>query len=207
MEHVRETLVNEATRLFAEQGFDATSVQDVVNAAGVTKGGFYYYFGSKNDLLFEIHQMFMAAAMEHAERIVASGLPPEEKLRTMIVTLVTDVARYQDGVTVFFRELHRLSPEHREAIRAERKRFENYFRLVIENGQAEGCFRPSISSRLQTLAILTMCNATYMWYQGSGPVSTREIGESFADILLSGIRNNNNDARLPGVAAGKMTGT
>jgi AcrR family transcriptional regulator len=206
MEHVREAILSEATRLFAEQGFDATSVQDVVDAAGVTKGAFYYYFGSKNDLLYEIHQTFMAAAMVHVERTVASGLAPEEKLRAMIVALITDVATYQAGVTVFFREMHRLSPEHRKAIRAERKRYENYFRLVIETGQEEGCFRASISSRLQVLAILTMCNATYTWYRSTGPVPATDIGEAFADIVLAGIRETADEAQLRRIAAGEASG-
>lgn len=203
MQGVRETILNEATRLFAEQGFDATSVQDVVDAAGVTKGGFYYYFSSKYDLLHEVHRLFMAAAMEHIEQIVSSGLPPDEKLRTMIVNLVQDVATYQAGVTVFFREMHRLSPDHRQQIRAERKRFENYFRLVIERGKEEGVFRTSLSSRLQTLAILTMCNGTYLWYRSTGAVPAREIGEAFADMVLSGIRNTGSEARLPRMAAGE----
>jgi AcrR family transcriptional regulator len=185
---VRETILQEAVRLFAEKGFDATSIQDIVTAAHVTKGAFYYYFASKNDLLYEIHQGFMAVANAHAEQVLATGLSPEETLRRMIVTLITGIARFQAGVTVFFREMHRLSPEHRAAMRAERDRYENAFGLVIERGQADGAFRADISSRLQTLGILSMCNGTYIWYRRHGPVPAQEIGEAFADMLLAGIK-------------------
>jgi AcrR family transcriptional regulator len=185
---LRETILQEAVRLFAEKGFDATSVQDIVTAAHVTKGAFYYYFTSKNDLLYEIHQGFMAVANQHAEEVLAEGLSPEETLRKMIVTLITGIARFQSGVTVFFREMHRLSPEHRSAMRADRDRYENAFGAVIERGQVEGVFRADISSRLQTLGILSMCNGTYIWYRPHGSVPAREIGEAFADMLLAGIK-------------------
>lgn len=180
--------MREAVRLFAEQGFDATSVQDIVSASHVTKGAFYYYFASKNDLLYEIHQGFMAVANQHAEEILAENLSPEETLRTLIVTLIQGIAKFQAEVTVFFREMHRLSPQHRAAMRAERDRYEHYFCSVIERGQQEGSFRTDISSRLQTLGILSMCNGTYIWYRSSGPVPARAIGEGFADVLLCGVK-------------------
>ncbi len=59
-DHDRETPVPQrllavATRLFAERGYDRTSVQEIVEAAGVTKGALYHYFGSKDDLLHEVY--------------------------------------------------------------------------------------------------------------------------------------------------------
>jgi AcrR family transcriptional regulator len=185
---LRDTILQEAVRLFADKGFDATSIQDIVNAASVTKGAFYYYFTSKNDLLYEIHQGFMTVANRHAEEVLAEGLSPEETVRKMIITLITGIARFQSGVTVFFREMHRLDPEHRTAMRAERNRYEAAFQSVLARGQAEGVFRADISSRLQTLGILSMCNGTYIWYRSHGPVSAKEIGEAFADMLLAGIK-------------------
>jgi AcrR family transcriptional regulator len=185
---LRETILREAVRLFAEKGFDATSIRDIVSASHVTKGAFYYYFTSKNDLLYEIHQDFMAVANRHADEILAEGLSPEETLRNMIITLIVGIATHQAGVTIFFREMHRLSPEHRSAMRVERDRYERYFGEVIERGQADGSFRTDVSSRLQTLGILSMCNGTYIWYRRHGPVSARQIGEAFADMLLSGIK-------------------
>jgi AcrR family transcriptional regulator len=191
VEPVRRALLDEATRLFAEKGFDATSVQDVVDAAGVTKGAFYYYFSSKNHVLYEIHEWFMAAALDHVARIVGADLPPEEALRAMIVALIEDVATYQNGVIVFFREMHRLLPDHRAAIHEERKRFEGYFQAIIEQGQAEGSFQATIPGHLQTIAILTMCQSVSVWYRPNGPMTPQQIGEAFADLLLSGIRTTN----------------
>ena len=185
---LREKILKEAVHLFASRGFDATSVQDIVAAAHVTKGAFYYYFTSKNDLLYEIHQGFMAVANAHAEATLALGLTPEETLRALIVTLIEGIATFQEEVTVFFREMHRLSPEHHSAMRADRDRYERVYSAVIEQGQADGAFRSDISSRLQTLGILSMCNGTYHWYRRGGSVPAQAIGKAFADMLLVGIK-------------------
>ena len=54
-----ERLLAVATRLFAEKGFEGTSVQEIVAAAGVTKGAMYHYFASKDDLLYEIYHRLL----------------------------------------------------------------------------------------------------------------------------------------------------
>jgi TetR/AcrR family transcriptional regulator len=51
---VRERLLVEALRLFTSRGFSATTVREIVEAAGVTKPVLYYYFGSKEGLYLEI---------------------------------------------------------------------------------------------------------------------------------------------------------
>jgi AcrR family transcriptional regulator len=52
---VQGRLLEAAVSLFAEKGFDATSVQEIVERAQVTKGAMYHYFRSKDDLLYAIY--------------------------------------------------------------------------------------------------------------------------------------------------------
>ncbi len=52
----RQRIVAAAVALFAEQGFDATSVTEVVARAGVAKGALYHHFASKDDLLYEVYR-------------------------------------------------------------------------------------------------------------------------------------------------------
>ena len=58
---VRTHLIDQALRLFAERGYDAVSVQEIVDAAGVTKPSLYHYFGSKHGLLHALLQERTAA--------------------------------------------------------------------------------------------------------------------------------------------------
>ena len=187
MVDVAESLIQNATELFASRGYDATSVNDIVEAASVTKGALYYYFDTKEDLLFAIHQRFISAEMAQAQKILAQKLEPVERLRRLIISLIESIAQFRNEVTVFFREMHRLSPQLFEQVATIRDRYEAIFEQTMRDGQAYGIFRPDCDARLMTLALFGQCNWTYTWMKMEGPLSPGQIGEQFADIFLKGV--------------------
>lgn len=78
---VPQRLLAAATRLFAEKGYDRTSVQEIVEAAGVTKGALYHYFGSKDDLLHEVYARVLRIQQERLDAFAGADAPVEERLR------------------------------------------------------------------------------------------------------------------------------
>src|ERR1700712_4864338 len=78
---VVERLGRVSVELFAEHGYAQTSVQQIVDAAGVTKGALYHYFTSKDDLLFDISHRLLSMQREHLDAIVERGLAPEQTIR------------------------------------------------------------------------------------------------------------------------------
>ena len=74
-------LLAEATRLFAERGYEGTSVSEIVRAAGVTKGAMYHHFAAKDDLLYEIYHQVIGAQLAGLERIQAPGRPARGQWR------------------------------------------------------------------------------------------------------------------------------
>ena len=184
---VPETLIDAAAGLFARQGYDATSVSDIVSAAKMTKGALYYYFSAKEDLLFAIHQRFINSELQQAREILKSTSAPRHRLYRLIVSLVNSVAEYHDEVTVFFREMHRLPAQQFDAVHATRDAYQKVFEDTITWGQKEGVFRADIEARLITLSLFGMCNWTYTWMRQDGPLKPQQIGERLAEIFLSGV--------------------
>ncbi len=78
---VPQRLLAAATRLFAERGYDRTSVQEIVEAAGVTKGALYHYFGSKDDLLHEVYARVLRLQQERLDAFANADAPVEQRLR------------------------------------------------------------------------------------------------------------------------------
>ncbi|MCY0880297.1 MAG: TetR/AcrR family transcriptional regulator [Firmicutes bacterium] len=185
---VPETLIQIAAELFASRGYDATSVNDIVEAASVTKGALYYYFNTKEELLFAIHQRFIEAEMAQAQKILARYFKPAERIRRLIISLIESIAEFRNEVTVFFRERHRLSPELFAQVQAARDQYEAIFEEAIREGQQEGTFRSDLDARLMTLALFGQCNWTYTWMK-PGPLTPRELGEHLAEIFLRGALN------------------
>ena len=84
----RQRIVAAAVALFAEQGYDATSVNQVVARAGVAKGALYHHFESKDDLLYEVYRELVDRQLAGLRAILAEGWPPAATLRALIDDLV-----------------------------------------------------------------------------------------------------------------------
>ncbi len=114
---VPQRLLAAATRLFAEQGYDRTSVQEIVEAAGVTKGALYHYFGSKDDLLHEVYARVLRIQQERLDAFADADEPVEKRLRAAAADVVVTTIDNLDDAMIFFRSMHHLSPEKNKQVR------------------------------------------------------------------------------------------
>ncbi len=119
---VRARVLAAAVELFADQGYERTSVAQVVAMAGVAKGGFYHHFASKEDLLYEVYGDLISRQLDAMNAIVARGDAPAETLRALIVDLIESTARSARQALVFWREMHRLGDDRAEQYRRQRRR-------------------------------------------------------------------------------------
>lgn len=183
-----EHLVAVATRLFAERGFEGTSVQAVVEAAGVTKGAMYHYFTSKEDLLHEVYGRVLRLQMEHLERFADAGGPVADRLEAAAVDVVVTSLENIDDTVIFFRSLHQLSEQKRAQVRAERRRYHERFRALVEEGQAAGEFRADVPADLVVDYFFGAVHHLGTWYSAEGALRPEEIGRHFARLLMSSLR-------------------
>jgi AcrR family transcriptional regulator len=184
----RERIVSAAVELFATQGYDATSVTQVIERARLTKGGFYHHFASKDALLFEVYGDLITRQLERMDAILARGLPPADTLRAIIVDLVESTAASSQRALVFWRELHRLGDEHTSAYRAARRRYHDEVRRLIRAGQASGEFAQVASADTITFTIFGVINELPLWYRPSGRKKAAQIGTELADFVLAGLQ-------------------
>jgi AcrR family transcriptional regulator len=187
-EPVRQRLLSEATRLFAEQGFESTSVQEVVAAAGVTKGAMYHYFDSKDDLLHEIYGRVLRMQMERLTHFADSPGPVAERLYAAASDVVTTTVDNLDDSKIFFRSMHLLAPDTRKSVRAERRRYHERFRDLVTEGQREGTFRSDTPADIVVDFFFGSVHHLGTWYSTEGALSGAELGAHFADLLLTSLR-------------------
>ncbi len=165
-----------------------TSIDDLVEATGLKRGGLYHYISRKEDLLIAAHERFIVPLLENARAIAAESLPADEALRRIAHALMHDIAVYQDQVTVFLHEWRviRDAPDW-DHVREARHEFEQIIQSIFEQGQEDGVFDVS-APRLTVLAFLGMVNYSYTWYSPRGSHTPAQIADHFAGIFLSGIR-------------------
>jgi AcrR family transcriptional regulator len=183
----RRDIIDIAARLYAVRGYHATSIDDLVEATGLRRGGLYHYIDGKHDLLVAIHGRFIDPLLETARGIVAEGLAPEIALGRLAHALMSAIATYQDHVTVFLNDWRAITEEPGWCrIHQARQEFESIVESVLSEGCAAGVFTIG-EIRLATMAFLGMINYSYQWYDAHGPLTPDELAHELATIFLSGV--------------------
>jgi AcrR family transcriptional regulator len=186
---VKEKITGQSIRLFEKQGFSETSIQDIVDSLGVTKGTFYYYFSSKEELLMNIHLSYIDGLLVHEEQILNDPTKCcKDKLFAIVTMLFTNITVQGAAAKIFFREMKNLTTEHVALIVPKRDQFRLNIEDLIKMGIEKSEFRPELNAPIITMGILGITNWSYQWFNPTGKVSDREVAEIFVEMILMGIQ-------------------
>src|SRR5581483_11243284 len=181
----RDEVTRVAARLFAERGYDGTSLADVAQAVGIQKASLYHHIESKEDLLWDV-----ARAGADAFRTALDGVPDDvpstEKLRLVLRAHLRVVSAQLDAATVFTREWRSLAGERREQFLVERRRYEERIRELFREGLERGELRSDLDLAAATLLFLSAANWAYTWLRPGG--DTDALADRFFGVLLDGMR-------------------
>ena len=183
----RSRVLDAAVELFAEHGYDGTSVAQVIGRAGVAKGGFYHHFASKEALLYEVYGDLITRQLANMEEILDRRLPPADTLRALIVDLVETTSASARPALVFWREMHRLGDERTQEYRRMRRRYHDAVRALIGRAQAAGEFAQVASADTVTFTIFGFVNELPLWYRPDGRKRPTQLGTELADLILSSL--------------------
>jgi AcrR family transcriptional regulator len=185
---VADAVTRAAVDLFAEQGYANTSVQQIVEAAGVTKGAMYHYFESKDDLLFGIYDRLLTLQKARLDEIVARGGSADEVLRAVCVDVIETSIQYLPEGTVFFRSAHMLSAPRQQEVTRRRRAYHDEVAALIAQGQAEGLFRTDIPVPVLIAHFFSDVHYLSHWYSPAGPESAAQVAAQLTDLFLTSIR-------------------
>lgn len=183
----RTRIVAAAVALFAEQGYDATSVNQVVARAGVAKGALYHHFGSKDDLLYEVYRELVERQLAGLAEILARGLPPADTLRAIVHDMVDTTAAHAAEAKVFFREGYRLSDANQRRVRAARRQIHDAVTELVRSAQCDGAFVTVASPEMVTFTVFGVINELPVWYSPDGPKSPAQLAGELAGLVLSAL--------------------
>ncbi len=182
---VEAQILEHATRLFAERGFAATSLQDIAEASGLTRPALYHYVKNKDDLLSRLVQELTEGPAEELHRINSdTGRPPVQRLRDMAHAVVLNVARAPERFRLLIRSEAELPEALADVYAAGRRRVLREFTSVLEEGVAAGQLRP-VEVRAAALGIIGMCNWVAWWHKpGQGDET---VAAQLADMAVAAL--------------------
>jgi AcrR family transcriptional regulator len=193
----RQEILRTAARLFQQQGYDATSMNDVAAALKLSKGGLYHHFQSKDEILFHIMSHAMDITEEQVinvvRRIDGSQIDvtrtdvTEERLRTLIRLHIQVVLSPEDReITVMLHENHPLPPALRRKINGRKKDYLHFVEHLIADVQRKRNSLSAVTPRAAALALVGMINWIYQWYKPDGPLTGEALVEQYTDIFFHG---------------------
>lgn len=184
---VARALTRAAVELFAAHGYAATSVAQIVAAAGVTKGAMYHYFASKDDLLFGIYDSLLALQREHLDEIAAGPGDAVDVLRRACVDVVQTTVSHMPEAAVFFQSAHLLSPERQAEVTRRRREYHDAFGRLLARGQDAGAVRSDIPAAVLIAHFFSDVHYLAQWYSPTGAEGADELAEQLAGLYLRGI--------------------
>jgi AcrR family transcriptional regulator len=181
----RQELTRIAARLFAEQGYQGTSVADLAEELGVQKPSLYHHIASKEDLLWEV-AWEGAGAFHAALDAVPADAPAAERIRLALRAHLAVVAEQVDIATVFVREWRYLEGERHDRFLAERRRYEERIRDLFREGVDRSQLRTDLDVPTAALLFLSAANWAYTWLRPGS--DTEQLADRLYAALLDGMR-------------------
>lgn len=192
----RLEILKSAAAAFRRRGYYGASVDEIAGTLHMTKGNLYHYFKDKESILFACHEYALDLLLKMIKKVEESPHPPQERLRRIIISFVHMMIDELRG-TALTMDVQALSPSRRSRIIAKRDRFDRAIRRIIQEGIKSGIFRPA-DPKLVTFAILGSINWIPYWFDPQGEASSVEIGEEFAEHLISGLLSHPTRANRAG---------
>lgn len=187
-ERRRRQVIEAAAKVFAERGYHETTIEDLIAASGMTRGGLYHYTASKRDLLLAVIDELMQPLLRQARELIEQPQTAEVHLRQLLRLWLAHVASHRNHMIVFSQERRTLSrgPGWNE-VRKARRHFERMLAEVMDRGARDGCFRMA-DPQLAMLMLLGAVNYTPQWFATRGRLSPEQIADLYCEMLLDGIR-------------------
>ncbi|HMG33643.1 MAG TPA: TetR/AcrR family transcriptional regulator [Blastocatellia bacterium] len=180
-----------AAKIICEKGYDATSMNDIADAVGITKAGIYHHIPGKKDLLFRIMTFGMDSLEEQVIVPAREVADPELRLRTIIVNhvkLITSRSTPQgyNFVTIVVDEVAGLTAAHRRKINQRKRVYVDLVRDTLRELKAEGKLR-DVDLTAAAFSLLGMILWLSRWYSPSGRLSPEQVSREVTKIALGGL--------------------
>ena len=177
-----------AARLFVERGYRATSLQDVADVFGVTRPALYYYFASKDELLYAILSHALDVNDETTAAVFAATTDPELRLARLVQAEVLDITREAERplTPLMVAEMGELAPGHyREIARRRRRHYERH-RALLEEIDAAGGLR-DVDTTVATLGLLALIARVMEWFRPDGRLDGEQVAFEVTKIALGAL--------------------
>lgn len=182
----RRAIVLAAAEVFAELGYEGSSIGDIAKKLGVSRGVVYYQFRSKEELFVELCRINITDATDRLEAVLAQGGAPEDHIRAAVTEIANsmflDLDKHSTRL-VIPKSINRAS---QTMIRGLQRRFERRLQEVLAEGVAAGVFVDR-DPKLMSFLILRAVHSIALWYQPGGAWTREYVIRETTEQMVAGV--------------------
>jgi TetR/AcrR family transcriptional regulator, cholesterol catabolism regulator len=181
-------ILERAAKLIFASGFEATSMQQIAEASGLTKAGLYHHVKTKEAILVAIMNYGMDLFEEKVLNAVAGIEDPLERLRETMkrnIALVTEDSSKE--VTIILHEHQTLTGDAQREINARKKRYVRFLEQSFREASERGQVRRDIDPTIAAFSFLGSVLWTYKWYRADGAIDTQRLTDGIIDLFFVGL--------------------
>jgi TetR/AcrR family transcriptional regulator len=179
-------ILKTAAAIFARKGYHQASIRDLAAETEVSLSGLYYYFSSKEELLFLIQDHCFATLLERMESALEGVEGAEDRLRTFVHTHLSFFASSMDEMRVLSHEEDVLTGEFGDAVLDKKRVYVRRLDGIVSDLIPEGS---TLNLRTATFSLFGMMNWLYTWYRPERHGEVSQIASQMAHIFLAGLKN------------------
>jgi AcrR family transcriptional regulator len=174
-----------ATEVFYDKGYEGASMRDLSRASGMSLAGLYYYFESKEKLLYLIQKHTFTTVVERLQQRLHRVDDPEARIRIFILNHLDYFLANQKAMTVLSHEDDVLKNGFGQEVAAIKREYYRICTGLLDDFKREN--KLTFSSRISVLSLFGMINWIYTWYNPRVDANARELAREMGDMFLRGI--------------------
>jgi AcrR family transcriptional regulator len=182
-------VMKSAAAIFAEKGYHSTSIRDIARATGMSLSGLYYYFKSKEELLFFIQDHCFGTLVEDCKQLIAGVDDPVHRLRLLIENHLNYFVNNMEEMKVLSHEANSITGDFLRRVNARKRQYVDIVRELLEEiARTRGV--KGLDLRVATFSLFGMMNWIYNWYNPRKDVDAAELSRNISRIFLLGFLNS-----------------
>jgi TetR/AcrR family transcriptional regulator, cholesterol catabolism regulator len=177
-----ETILRTSARIFAEKGYHQASIRDIAKATNVSLSGLYYYFDSKEELLYLVQDHAFGTLLDALDDLLKGVDDPVRRLQILMSNHLRYFVANMAEMKVLSHEAESLTGEYRRKVNAKKRRLTEVAMQILLEIRPE----PAVDPRVATFSLFGMMNWIYNWYRPEKDLPVDRMAEHMAALFLNG---------------------
>ncbi len=187
----KQQIIEAAAAVFARKGFYQASMDDIVQESGLSKGGLYWHFNSKDDIITAVLDQFFSAEMDEIAEILTAPIAASEKIRQLMQQMMADTVEELTAYLNIWLEFYAVAARggtFRERMLVYLQQFTELLATLIQQGIDAGEFQPVEARDIAVTAIAQFEGLILLWAIDPERVDLLKLAETAVNLLLNGLK-------------------